>query len=254
MSADTENLGPIAVVGAGKVGGALHAAARSAGLDVRLLGRGEVESVAADVVILAVPDREIRSACSMLCGAARLPRLVGHTSGATSLEALSEAAERGATTFSMHPLQTFTGPGEPLREVPCAVTAAEESVEHEIGRLVTALGMSPFRLDDESRVGYHAAASIASNFLIALEETAVEALRRLGVAEARELLVPLVSTTVRNWAEFGGDALTGPIARGDEETVAAHLEWIEREFGEIEGLYRELAERARIVAAAEASS
>jgi len=112
--------------------------------------------------------------------------------------------------------------------------------------------MNPFVVSEESRAAYHAAAAIASNFLIALEASAVELLEAAGVAdpeEARELLAPLVLRSAANWAERGPDALTGPIARGDEETVERHLAAIDGVAPELLGLYHALAERTRAVAA-----
>ena len=79
--------------------------------------------------------------------------------------------------------------------------------------------MVPFDVPEESRAAYHAAAAIASNFLVALETSAEELLEAAGVEDARELLAPLVLRTAANWAERGAAALTGPIARGDEATV-----------------------------------
>jgi predicted short-subunit dehydrogenase-like oxidoreductase (DUF2520 family) len=89
---------------------------------------------------------------------------------------------------------------------------------------------------------------MASNFLVALEESAADLLGRAGVEDARELLAPLVLRTATNWAERGGEALTGPIARGDEETVARHLEAIRELAPELEGLYEALAARTRELA------
>ena len=86
------------------------------------------------------------------------------------------------------------------------------------------LGMRPFEIDDEHRAAYHAAASIASNFLVTLQESAAELLGATGAEDARELLSPLVLRTAANWSERGPDALTGPIARGDEATVERHVE------------------------------
>jgi predicted short-subunit dehydrogenase-like oxidoreductase (DUF2520 family) len=116
--------------------------------------------------------------------------------------------------------------------------------------------MTPFDVPEEARAAYHAAASISSNFLVALEETAAELLERAGIEEGRELLVPLVLRTAANWAERGPDALTGPIARGDEATVERHLAAIEASAPELADAYRALAERTRALAArrAEASS
>ena len=111
--------------------------------------------------------------------------------------------------------------------------------------------MRPFEVPEEARAAYHAAASIASNFLIALEESAVELLDAAGIEDGRELLTPLVLQSAANWAERGGEALTGPIARGDEATVAAHRRAIRDLAPELEPMYEELAERTRALAAAE---
>ena len=110
--------------------------------------------------------------------------------------------------------------------------------------------MSPFDVPEESRAAYHAAAAIASNFLVALESSAEELLTAAGIDHGRELLAPLVLRTAANWAERGPEALTGPIARGDEETVARHLDAIAATDPALEPLYRALADRTREIAAA----
>ena len=81
--------------------------------------------------------------------------------------------------------------------------------------------MRPFEVPEEKRAAYHAAAAMASNLLIALEESAAEVLARIGIEDPRELLAPLVLRTAANWAERGPDALTGPIARGDAPPCSA---------------------------------
>ncbi len=108
--------------------------------------------------------------------------------------------------------------------------------------------MRPFEVAEESRAAYHAAAAIASNFLVALEESAGELLARAGVAEPREILAPLVLRSAANWAERGEAALTGPIARGDEETIERHRDAIETLAPELLALYDVLAERTAAIA------
>ncbi len=108
--------------------------------------------------------------------------------------------------------------------------------------------MRPFEVADADRAAYHAAASIASNFLVALEESAVELLEATGVADARELLAPLVLQTAANWSERGAEALTGPIARGDEATVGRHLAALRESAPDLLNLYEALAERTRAIA------
>jgi predicted short-subunit dehydrogenase-like oxidoreductase (DUF2520 family) len=86
---------------------------------------------------------------------------------------------------------------------------------------------------------------MSSNFLIALEEAAAGLMEAAGVADAREVLAPLVLRTAANWADSGAGALTGPIARGDEPTVALHLEALAAKAPELQPLYEALAERTR---------
>ena len=113
--------------------------------------------------------------------------------------------------------------------------------------------MRPFEIPEERRAAYHAAASIASNFLVALEESAAGLLAEVGAPDARELLAPLVLRTAANWSERGPDALTGPIARGDEATVERHVEALRERAPELVGLYEVLADRTREIAARRAA-
>lgn len=240
---------PIVVVGRGRVGTAISRAAAGAGIDVTLAGRAGLESACADaeVVLLCVPDGEIASAAGSVAAAAPLLRLIGHTSGATELAALAAVA---AEAFSLHPLQTIPDGGAPLAGCPAAVEGSGPEAAEFARELAVALGMRPFELPAGSRAAYHAAAAIASNFLVTLEESAAGLLAAAGIEDGRELLTPLVLRSAANWAEGGAAALTGPIARGDEATVARHLDAIARAAPELEPLYRELAARTREIAAA----
>jgi predicted short-subunit dehydrogenase-like oxidoreductase (DUF2520 family) len=205
-------LDSIAVVGAGRLGTALAAALRAAGLDVRgPLGRGDSPGDAT-AVLLCVPDAEIAAAARRISPGI----LVGHCSGATGLDVLA-----GHEAFALHPLMTvpagapptvFAGAGAAIAgSTPRALAAAET--------LARAAGLLPTRVADADRAAYHAAASIASNYLVTLEGAAERLAATAGVDRA--LLAPLVRAAVENWAARGaGEALTGPIARGDEATVA----------------------------------
>jgi pantoate--beta-alanine ligase len=240
----------VAIVGAGRAGGSLARAAEAAGLEVRLAGRDDAGDACAGaaVALICVPDAEIEAACAALA-AAGPPPLVGHVSGATGLDALSSAAERGAQTFSLHPLQTIPDPETDLTGAPCAVSGSTREALELADALARRLGLLPFPLDDADRVAYHAAASIASNFLVALEESAAELLERTGVENARELLSPLVLRTAANWSERGAEALTGPIARGDTATIERHLGALRERAPELVPAYEALAERARAIVA-----
>jgi predicted short-subunit dehydrogenase-like oxidoreductase (DUF2520 family) len=197
------------------VGSALAAAFRAGGLEVDgPAGRDEVPA-GCDAILVCVPDAAIADAAEAVAGAAPL---VGHTSGATPLSALAPAR---AEAFGLHPLQTITGPGTSLSGCGCAVAGSTAAALAAATELAVLLGMRPFELDDSARAAYHAAASIASNFLVTLEAAAESMAGAAGIDEARELLGPLVRSTVENWIELGPErSLTGPIVRGDAETVA----------------------------------
>jgi predicted short-subunit dehydrogenase-like oxidoreductase (DUF2520 family) len=239
----------LALIGQGRVGGALARASTAAELDVGVAARDDALRVAssAEVVLLCVPDVAIPEACTTIAGAVPPVRFVGHVSGATTLDALSAATERGAEAFSLHPLQTVPDDRTDLTGAPCAIAGSTDEAVAFASRLAEALGMKPFEVPEERRAAYHAAASIASNFLVALEESASGLLGATGVSDARELLAPLVLRSAANWAERGGDALTGPIARGDEHTVAAHLAALRETAPELVPMYEALAERTRVL-------
>jgi pantoate--beta-alanine ligase len=203
-----------AIVGAGRVGTALAAALRAAGLDVEGPLRRDEPITADGPVILCVPDGQIAPAARAVRG----PRLVGHTSGATTLDALLAA---GHEAFSVHPLMTVphgTGP-EQLSGAPAAVAGSTPRALRAARWLAEATGLRPIEIADADRAAYHAAASIAANLLVTLEDGAERLLATAGAD--RDVLVPLVRAAVESWAALGGErALTGPIARGDQETVA----------------------------------
>jgi predicted short-subunit dehydrogenase-like oxidoreductase (DUF2520 family) len=242
---------PLAVIGAGRVGTAITRIARDAGLDVRLAGRETALDACREsqIALLCVPDSEIVAACETIAEAVPPLRLVGHTSGAGTLNRLAAAVARGASAFSLHPLQTIPDGNADLTDAPCAVSGTGlDALGAAIG-LAERLGMRPFEVAESDRAAYHAAASIASNFLVTLEELAAGVLTRIGADNARELLTPLVTRTAANWAELGPAALTGPIARGDEATIESHLAALRELDPELAELYEQLAARTREVAA-----
>jgi predicted short-subunit dehydrogenase-like oxidoreductase (DUF2520 family) len=229
-----------ALVGQGRLGTALAAALRGAGLHVcGPLGRG-ADAAGEDVVILAVPDGEIASAAAALAAGA----LVGHCSGATTLEPLA-----AHEAFSLHPLMTVPDEGVAFAGATCAVAGATDRALAVATGLATALEMRPVEIPDADRAAYHAAASIASNFLVTLEGAAERLAATTGID--REALVPLVRATVDNWAALGAErALTGPIARGDEATVERQRAALADRAPELLGLFDALAEATRELAAA----
>ena len=251
LPATTEPAAPdqvatFAIVGDGRAGGAIARAARAGGAHVEVLDRAGRPEGDAGTVLLCVPDREVAGACER----ARewTPRFIGHVSGSLGLDALA-ARGPGTEAFTLHPLQTIPAADTELAGAPCAVSGTNTEALTVARGLALTCGMRPFELPEAARAAYHAAASIASNFLVALEESAAGLLEAAGVADAREALSPLVLRTAANWSEHGAAALTGPIARGDEETVDRHLAALRELAPGLIPLYEALADRTRAIAA-----
>jgi predicted short-subunit dehydrogenase-like oxidoreductase (DUF2520 family) len=215
---------------------------------VNVIGaRGRVgKAVAARLVERSVPLRERDAAIVLLCvpdhaiaevAATIEPGpLVGHVSGGTPLAALDPHARR----FSLHPLQSFThdrGP-EQLDGAWAAVTGETEEALAVANELATVLGLRPFPLADDRRALYHAGAAIASNYLVTLHRAAGELLAEADVPP--EALDPLMRRVIDN-----GFQLTGPIERGDWETVERHRAAIAETAPHLLAAYDELARLTR---------
>jgi predicted short-subunit dehydrogenase-like oxidoreductase (DUF2520 family) len=228
----------IAIIGAGRLGTALSSALRAAGLRVEgPLRRGEAPHRAATLVLLTVPDGAIAGAARAVASGP----VVGHCSGATTLEPVTAAGHRA---LSLHPLMTVpSGAATEFRGAGAAVAGSDAAALEAARTLAEAVGLVPVTVPDEDRAAYHAAASIASNFLVTVEATAERVAATAGVR--RDLLVPLVRATVDNWAALGPAALTGPIARGDDQTVERHRAALRERAPEVLPLYDALARATR---------
>jgi predicted short-subunit dehydrogenase-like oxidoreductase (DUF2520 family) len=234
----------VAVVGAGRLGTALVSALREAGIDAAgPLRRAEALPPDRAVAILAVPDAQIAIAAAAVA-AGRPDLLVGHCSAATTLEPLGVA-----DAFSLHPLMTITEDGATFAGATAAIAGSTPRALALAETLAEALGMRPVHVADEDRAAYHAAASIASNFLVTLEGVAERLATTAGVD--REPLVALVRASVENWAAGGAaSALTGPIARGDEQTVQRQRDAVAERLPEELELFDALSNATRRLAAA----
>ena len=267
----------ISLIGAGAAGSALVIALSRKGYPIATISSRRLESAQAcaalcgaahatsdnlsacrsgDILILATPDRLITPVCEALAQAAGFTpaQLVLHLSGALSSDCLSAAATAGADTCAMHPLQTLAQPLEGARlletawfclegEAP-AVARARELVEQLSGRVLT--------IAKQQRTLYHAALCVASNYLVVLEQLAVDMLIQAGVEQSAALpaLMPLIRGTTENLAACGlPNALTGPISRGDAVTVEAHLHMIQQRCPSYLPLYRDLGRQALRIAA-----
>ena len=214
------------VIGRGRVGSAVAARLEERGVALRDDG--------AELVLLCVPDAVIRDVARDLAPG---HGWIAHVSGGTPLAALDPHERR----FGLHPVQTFTRAGGPeqLDGAFAAVTAETPEARERGFELARLLGLRPFELADDARPLYHAGAAIASNYLVTLHRVASELFRSAGAPP--EALVPLMQRTIEN-----GFELTGPIERGDWETVEAHREAIRATRPDLEPLYDVLAEATRV--------
>jgi predicted short-subunit dehydrogenase-like oxidoreductase (DUF2520 family) len=229
----------VAIVGAGRLGRALALAMR--GAELRVVGplaRG-ADASGAGIVLLCVPDSAIAQAARVIAPG----RLVGHCSGASTLAPLAPHE-----AFSLHPLMTVSA-GAPVSfaGAGCAVAGSTERARTVAVGLATRLRMRPFAIADADRILYHAAASMASNYLVTLEGAA-ERLAGLAGVE-RDLLVPLVRAAVENWATVGArQALTGPIVRGDVATAERQAAAVASRAPELAPLWDALTAATRVLA------
>lgn len=254
----------IAIVGAGRVGTAIGVRLRAAGHRiVAVTGRGATaeraamflpgvpvltpnEAVAgADVVVVAVPDDAVAATVAGLATACRPGTWVVHCSGALGLAVLDAAGDLGARRLAVHPLQTFPDVQRAIEELPgcAAAITADDEEGYAVGeRLANDLGARPFRLSDEARPLYHAAAVLASNDLVTLSGLAARAFELAGVPDPTGAMQPLQRATVENVGRLGpAAALTGPAVRGDAGTVARNLEALAAQLPEAVPVYVVLA-------------
>ncbi len=265
-----------AIIGAGTVGRALArllsgqghefvgAASRSIGsaqAACELAGAGHPSedpaelAREADLVFITTPDDAIGGVCAHL-GRARALRpetVVAHCSGALSSNVLADARSCGAHVGSMHPLQTLASPEQAVALLPgswCCIEGDEPAVEV-LECVARALSMHAFRIRTEAKPLYHAAAIVSSNYLVALQAAALKLAAAAGIepADALHALLPLIRGTVSNIEALGiPAALTGPIARGDVETVRRHLAALAAHAPDLLDLYRVLGREAIEVA------
>lgn len=218
------------VIGPGRLGRALAALLAEAGARVVLLGRDESLPAALPAgVLLTVPDHAIRGVAQQLASHP-FPRSTSvlHMSGAVELETLNPLADRGCSIGGLHPLVAVPNPIDGVR----LLRNAWWGVEGEgpalalASRIVASADGRTLRIPPGGRALYHAAAVLASNYLIALLSVAEGVMARGGIPaeQGRDALANLASSALTAVRDTGPvDALTGPVVRGDVETVRAHL-------------------------------
>jgi predicted short-subunit dehydrogenase-like oxidoreductase (DUF2520 family) len=249
--ADQASLRParlkVGVIGTGRVGAVLGAALARAGHQVVAVSAVSERSraaaarmlpgvpvapppevlAAADLVLLTVPDDVLPGLVSGLAGtgAPVAGRLLAHTSGRHGAAVLDPATRDGALPMALHPVMTFTGRPDDLDRLDgiCFGVTAPEPVLPAAEALVIEMGGEPVVIDEANRALYHAGLASAANHLVALVAQSADVLRAAGVAEPSRMLAPLLSAALDNALRLGDAGLTGPVARGDVDTVAGHI-------------------------------
>lgn len=266
----------VGVVSAGRVGSVLGAALGSAGhlvVGVSAISRASLRRAEvllpgtpvlppddvvrrSDLVLLAVPDDVLPDLVSGLAvtGAFRAGQIVVHTNGARGVDVLAPAIAAHVLPLALHPAMTFTGRAEDLARLAAAcvgVTVADETGWSVGEALVLEMGAEPMRVPARARPLYHAALAHGANHLATLVRDTVEALERAGVVPAARLLGPLLEAALDNALRHGDRALTGPVSRGDIDTLRLHLRALARTAPELVDPYR--AQAARTADRAEAA-
>jgi predicted short-subunit dehydrogenase-like oxidoreductase (DUF2520 family) len=266
----------VAVVGAGTLGTAIAVLLEASGHRVvGISGREETRrrgsvhlpevpflepsqaAAAAELVVIGTPDDAIEPMAETLAAAAAVGSgtWVAHLSGSLGLDVLRPAARAGARVLAIHPLQTFPDVDSALERLPgCAIAiTANDDEGYVLGeRLAGDLQGVPFRLSDERRPLYHAAAVFASNYVVTASAIAESLFAAAGVPDPARAMAPLQRATLDNIERLGAaHALTGPAVRGDAGTIRRNLEALDRDAPELIASYvamaratLELAERS----------
>lgn len=237
----------IGVIGAGRVGAVLAASLREAGHEIAAVAgesdasRTRIETLlpgvrvdkptavarACDLLLLTVPDDALDNVVRMLVasGAIRSGQIVVHTSGRHGIEVLRPALEVGAHGIAMHPAMTFTGTDLDLGRLDgCVFGVTCDVRERSVAASLAAdLGGTLGWVAEADRTLYHAALAHGANHLVTLVAQAMDLLHAAGSDDPAATLRPLLTASLDNALAYGDAALTGPIVRGDVDTVRAHL-------------------------------
>ena len=264
---ETSKKDRIAILGPGKVGTAVGCLLRQAGYDIVAVAGRSLEKAqravsytggepttdfvhaarGADCILITTTDDAVASVCKAVAegGGFRKGVKAVHTSGVGGLDLLRAAKRHGAHVACIHPLQTVADVESAIGKIPGStfgITADEEILPWAF-RIAEDLGGRPFHVPGEDKALYHAAACMASNYLVTLMVLVEEIYGRIGLSreEAIRAFWPLVKGTIVNIESKGTiPSLTGPIARGDGGTVRKHIQGFRKRFPELLKLYREM--------------
>lgn len=255
----------VGIIGMGRVGTALASALSLRGFNVIVCSRRSgsencinlegqsfkavcLEQLASEVAVIFIttPDRVISQVVEELGKSPCKAWGVLHMSGSLGASILNPLRESGSLIGSLHPLQSFASIAEARENLPgsCFTYEGDSELVSWLNSLVRALGGSlQILASSESKILYHAGACLVSNYVVLLAELGVSCLEQAGFdrEEAQKALLPLMRGTVNNLANLSVEkALTGPVARGDLEVVAAHLSKLEENLPEVRAAYSAL--------------
>jgi len=258
-----------AIVGCGKVGKALGKHLQSAGYSLIGISTQSMDSAekaahitgtdnftsrsweitqTADIVFITTPDSVIEDVCTQISQKKGFKKdaTVLHCSGAHPSTILSSARQSGAVIGSMHPLQSFSADssGNSFQGIIISIEGDEKAVTIAT-QIANDLGSNCLTIKTDNKVLYHAAAVVACNYLVALQDAAFKLMKKAGISEKDvfAVLSPLIFGTLSNIEKSGTiKSLTGPIARGDIETITRHIKGIKKEAPEILNMYNTLGQ------------
>ena len=199
----------------------------------------------ADIIFVTTPDRIIGDVATQMAksGCLRPGQIVLHMSGSLTSDVLDQARESGALLASLHPLQSFADFSQAVKNIPGSVFCLEgdEGAMPPLKEIIGVFNGIELNIPKEEKPLYHAGAVVASNYLVSLIWAAVQMYGAIGMKEgdAIDALMPLIEGTLNNIKKLGvPKALTGPIARGDSDTVSDHLEPIKSKVPHLMEFYR----------------
>jgi predicted short-subunit dehydrogenase-like oxidoreductase (DUF2520 family) len=258
-------LNKFAIIGAGMVGTAIGFLLKKAGCKIVAIDKSaaalrRAESYTggkscrkpqevladADCILITTPDDIILSVCKEIARSTLIKgKYVFHLSGAGGLDLLETAKEAGAAVGSIHPLQSFSSIDNAIQNIPSSYfgITADTKTRKQAEAIVLALGGKPIYISDKQKPLYHAAACVASNYLVSLLNVVESIYQTVGINEkdAKKAYLPLIYGSLKN-IELSGSvsALTGPIARGDSGTIQKHVSALNANLPQYASLYSSL--------------
>ena len=259
-------LNNFAIVGAGMVGTAIGYLLKKAGYEIVAIADKSAAALRraqsytggkayrkpqeilheADCILITTPDDIILSVCKDIALSPLIKgKYIFHMSGAGGLDLLEPAKKAGAAVASIHPLQSFSSIDNAIQNIPSSYfgITADAKAKTRAETIVLALGGKPIYISSKQKSLYHAAACVASNYLVSLLNVVESIYQSIGISEkdAKTAYLPLIYGSLKN-IELSGSiqALTGPIVRGDSGTIQKHVDAINANLPQYASLYSSL--------------